>query len=81
MAKAPAKKAKRTAKPRLSKAALEQAKNEAATVMDPQTGQEVIQPEKPTKAAIEKQKAAAAEQFAEADALAMAALSRQIRGY
>lgn len=84
MAKTPV---KRTTKASEAKAALETAKIEAATTMDPQTGQDVVHAEKPTTAAIEKAKAETAKQFAKADeegspaAIAEATLSRSIRGW
>lgn len=91
MAKAPAKRTTRT-KAAEDKAALEAAKTDAATVMDPQTGMDVVHAEKPTKAALEAKKAETAEQFAEADEkgragkatpdeIAEATLSRSIRGW
>lgn len=61
----------------------------AATTMDPQTGMDIVHPEKPTKAAIEKSKAETAKWFAEADQkggpttedIEHATLVRSVRGW
>lgn len=61
----------------------------AATTMDPQTGMDIVHPEKPTKAALEAKKAETAKQFAEADQkggpttedIEHATLVRSVRGW
>lgn len=63
MAKAP----KRVFKAPEAKQQLEAEKIAAATTMDPQSGMDIVHPEKPTKSGIEKAKAETAKQFAEAD--------------
>lgn len=90
MAKTAKKKA--PAKPRISageKARIEQEKASLATTMDPQTGQSVVNPEKPTKAALAERRSAMERQFAEADGegqpttedVKAASLGRAMRGY
>lgn len=75
-----------SAKAAEDRAAIEAARTDMATAMDPQSGMDIVHDEKPTIAAVKKQQREAAEQFAEADAkgdpdVAEATLSRQIRGY